>query len=88
MVEVTAVEIVDFRRHRLRVTFSDGKICDVDLAERLRTGGPIFAALLENPELFGQVRVDPDAGTIVWPNGADLAPHVLYGDLFVAAARR
>jgi Protein of unknown function (DUF2442) len=27
---------------------------------------------------FAQVRVDPEAGTIVWPGGIDLAPEPLY----------
>jgi hypothetical protein len=33
---------------------------------------------LSDPEFFSQVRVDEDAGTIVWPNGADLDPLVLH----------
>ncbi len=37
----------------------------------------IFAAL-QDPDFFAQVRVDAEAGTIVWPNGADLDPDVLY----------
>jgi hypothetical protein len=26
------------------------------------------------------VRVDPELGTVVWPNGYDLDPDVLHGD--------
>jgi hypothetical protein len=26
------------------------------------------------------VKVDPEAGTIVWPNGVDLCPDVLYSE--------
>jgi hypothetical protein len=30
---------------------------------------------------FAQVRVDTELGTVVWPNGADLDPLVLHGDV-------
>jgi len=33
---------------------------------------------LKDPDFFSQVRVDPEAGTVVWPNGVDLDPDVLY----------
>jgi hypothetical protein len=31
--------------------------------------------------VFRSVRVDPELGTIVWPNGADIDPDVLYRGL-------
>lgn len=34
---------------------------------------------LDDPSYFAQVRVDDEAGTVVWPNGLDLAPEVLHG---------
>jgi len=37
----------------------------------------VFAAL-RDPIVCDQVTVDHEAGTIVWPNGADLDPDVLY----------
>jgi hypothetical protein len=52
----------------------------------MRSGGPVFRQLYDDPELFAQVYVDPDAATIVWPNGADLAPEVLHGDHYPAPA--
>lgn len=71
---VTDVEVLhDFV---LRLSFDDGSVGDVDLAAHL--WGPVFQPLREDPQLFGQVRVDPEARTIVWPNGADLAPETLY----------
>ncbi|TMD11079.1 MAG: DUF2442 domain-containing protein, partial [Chloroflexi bacterium] len=33
---------------------------------------------LRDPSFFAQVRVDPEAATIVWPNGIDMAPEPLY----------
>jgi len=37
----------------------------------------VFAALMDD-SFFRQVRVDHELGTIVWPNGADVCPDVLY----------
>ena len=37
----------------------------------------VFEPLLE-PAFFSAVRVNPELGTVIWPNGADLCPDVLY----------
>lgn len=74
--EITAVEHLG--GHRLRLTFADGLTGDVNLSERLRApNGPMFQPL-EDVSYFAQVAVDPDLGTVAWPNGADLAPDVLH----------
>jgi hypothetical protein len=41
--------------------------------------GPVFQPLLDDRQLFQAVRVDPEIGTVVWPNGADQDPDVLHG---------
>lgn len=48
----------------------------VDLTPFLK--GPIFEPLIADPYKFAEVRVDSELGTIVWPNGADVCPDVLY----------
>ncbi len=63
--------------HRLRLTFADGFTGEVDLADRLMAASGLLAAL-RDPAYFSQVRVDPDSGTVAWPNGVDLDPDVLY----------
>jgi len=39
--------------------------------------GGVFEPLAGSA-FFAQVRVDPEGGTIVWPNGVDMAPEPLY----------
>jgi hypothetical protein len=59
----------------VRVVFDDGMVSELDLESKL--WGPVFEPIREDPAFFRQVRVDPELGTIVWPNGADLAPDAL-----------
>jgi hypothetical protein len=61
--------------YQLRLEFNDGKVKDLDLKDELY--GEVFEALREL-ELFRKVAVNPDTGTIEWPNGADFAPEFLY----------
>jgi hypothetical protein len=62
----------------VRLSFTDGTTREIDLESEL--WGPIFEPLRADRELFRQVRVDEELGTIVWPNGADMDPDVLHGD--------
>ena len=62
------------RDYVLLVTFVDGFQREVDLTDRLE--GPVFEPL-RDPAFFSQARFDDEVGTVVWPNGADLAPEFL-----------
>lgn len=72
---VMAVRALD--GYRIELTFSDGVRGVVDLASRIIDRGGVFGPL-EDPEFFCQLRVDEELGTIVWPNGADICPDLLY----------
>lgn len=74
------IDVVDVRAldgDRLELTFKDGLTATVDLDHVIRSYEEVFAPL-KAPKYFRLVRVDPEIGTIVWPNGADLCPDVLY----------
>lgn len=64
--------------HDLRVTFDDGAVRDVSLDGQL--DGPVFEPL-RDAELFSQVEIDRESGTVTWPTGADLDPIVVYEGL-------
>ncbi len=71
-------DVADFvvvRDYVLRVRFDDGTERVIDFEPIL--SGPLFGDL-RDPQLFRQVRVDRDLGTLVWPTGADIDPSVLY----------
>ena len=72
---IVAVRVL--RAFVIELTFADGSIGQVDLAPVIEGKGGVFAAL-NDPKVFAQVRVDPESGTIVFPNGVDLDPDVLY----------
>jgi hypothetical protein len=69
------VEVVYIGSHRLHLRYADGAAGELDLAPLLQFTG-VFEPL-RDPEFFALVRVNPNIGTIVWPNGADLCPDVL-----------
>jgi hypothetical protein len=62
--------------YTVRVRFDDGLAADVDLSYLVEYG-PVFEPL-RDPGFFRQLRADPEVGTIVWPNEADIAPETLY----------
>jgi hypothetical protein len=72
---VTNVRIID--GYCIELTFSDGVCGTVNLTNRIVGRSGVFKPL-EDLEYFRQVKVDPELGTIVWPNGADFCPDMLY----------
>ena len=69
------VKVIYVKNYQLILTFENGEQRQVDLKDRLV--GPIFEPLKEL-NYFKQVFVDKELGTIAWPNGADIAPEMLY----------
>lgn len=76
LVDVTGLEVLHDRV--VRLTFSDGCEGEIDLGPKM--WGPVFERAGLDIDYFRQVRADPESGTIVWPNGADLAPEVLHAE--------
>lgn len=74
MPDVTKVECLGDQR--LLLTFDNGVRRELDIATLVPFDG-VFEPLPEDT-YFRQVRVEPNVGTIVWPNGADICPDVLY----------
>jgi hypothetical protein len=64
------------------IKFNDGAEGEIDLKDQLN--GEIFEPLkvIEN---FKNFKVDRDIETIVWENGADMAPEFLYKNMKILA---
>lgn len=70
--------------HTVHVRFEDGLAAEVDLSYLLDYGG-VFKPL-RDLDYFRQLRADSEAGTIVWPNQADIAPETLYAKAQISAS--
>jgi hypothetical protein len=71
--DVVAVEAIG--EFRLRLSFDDDTVGEVDFMDRAWNG---VLERLGDPTYFARVPVDPEAGTIAWPSGVDLAPEPLH----------
>lgn len=63
------------RPYVLDIRFGDSTARLIDLEPVLY--GEIYGPL-RDAALFSQVIVDPEAATVVWPNGADFDPAILH----------
>jgi len=74
LIRVRSVQALDGLS--VRLGFTDGSVGEVDLAPHM--WGPVYAQVRGDRRAFEAVRVDPELGTIVWPDGADMDPDFLY----------
>ncbi|MBF9254706.1 DUF2442 domain-containing protein [Pontibacter sp. 172403-2] len=75
-------EILSVDPSKLTLRFNTGEIRLVDLTAKLHewSSNPQSKfAELQNFESFRKVRLDENFGSLVWENGIDLCPDVLYG---------
>ena len=84
LVRIKTVE--PFEDFTVHLKFTGGTSREVDLEPFLR--GKVFESLRNNPKEFRAVKVDERMGTIVWENGADIDPDVLYHNLKPAWAEK
>jgi len=74
LARIHGVEVLD--GFIVRLTFTNGTQKRADLEPLFC--GPLFRLIRRDRVESGRVRVDPELGTLVWPNGADPCPDVLY----------
>jgi len=73
------VSVRHLKDYELEIGFTDGTVANLDFRGRIAGRGGVFEAL-QAIDFFAQVAVDGEAGTLVWPNGVDLCPDVLYAE--------
>ena len=76
------IEARYLRGHTLWLKFRDGTAGEIDLANELN--GPMLAPL-RDVALFKQFSIHPEFRTLVWPNGADIAPEFLHDNVKIIA---
>ena len=75
---IISAEYID--GYKVQVSFNNGQSGTADLSCVPLKGG-VFSQLKEK-STFAKLKVDKELATIVWPNGADLAPEYIYFQAF------
>jgi hypothetical protein len=83
---VTSVQVIP--PYGLRLTFTDSTTGQIDCRPWLFERDVGLFAELRDPALFARVWVDREADTVVWPNGADVAPETLYEEAHKSAVNK
>ena len=76
MIRIKKVDYIS--DYKLALTFTDKKVKIVDLGKYKDKGPDTVFYPFRDLDFFKSVKVDKHTGTIVWPNGVDLCPDVLY----------
>jgi len=80
--DYNVVEARYVRDYVVWLRFRDGTAGEVDLYPYLK--GPVFEPL-HDVAFFKRFIVHPEFETLVWPNGADMAPETLHDAVQVTA---
>lgn len=73
---IDIIKVKPLKNFHLYLEFEDGTKGEVDIRKLIKFKG-VFKPL-KDETFFIKVNVNPEWGTIFWPNGADLDPDVLY----------
>ncbi len=71
--------VIPLPGYRLAVRFFDGTSGIVDMSAMIAGDEAGIFAALRDPSMFNSVAID--IGTVIWPNGADLAPDAMHDEL-------
>jgi hypothetical protein len=74
-------EILQVEPYKLTVRFKTEEVRQIDLSSKLSewSNNPNSKfADLKDPNIFKKVKLDQEFETLVWENGIDLCPDVLY----------
>lgn len=78
------VEVRVVKDYVVYLRFEDGTEGEVDISELVPFKGVFLK--LKDLNYFAKVFINPELGTIVWDNGADLSPSYLYSLISKSAA--
>jgi hypothetical protein len=73
LIDITDATYIE--EFKIKIIFENGANGIIDFSEYCQKGG-VFEQL-KDESYFKQFYINPDLGTICWPNGLDIAPETL-----------